>query len=210
MLSIYYADIFYSRTYISSDMNTDYPPDWNSRRKKVYERDGYECQNCGRQGGSTGHSELHAHHIVPKEKGGTHKLSNLISVCEQCHESIHNNKDAPTKYSQSGLSELKGLVPRVKEFLEYAQGGLSVESPGKIQNDKLEKERISIIQDLGRFSIVYEAPDNQKQQAMDDMIQTWIRLLRFPEDVWEKLESGEMSRDEAKEFSLETTEKKKR
>jgi len=74
-------------------MSKEYPPDWDKRRKKVYRRDRYECQNCGR-GGESNNIELHAHHIVPKSKGGTHKMSNLISLCKKCHDAVHYNSDA--------------------------------------------------------------------------------------------------------------------
>jgi len=70
-------------------MNDDYPRDWNQRRKLVYKRDNYQCQNCGRQGGRRGNAELHAHHIVPKSKGGSHQTSNLTTVCQHCHSQIH-------------------------------------------------------------------------------------------------------------------------
>lgn len=70
-------------------MTSGYPPDWDSRRKEVYRRDNYTCQNCGAKGGPKGDIELHAHHIVPKSKGGTHKLTNLKTMCDQCHNAIH-------------------------------------------------------------------------------------------------------------------------
>lgn len=59
------------------------------------------CQNCGRRGGPKGNSELHAHHIVPKSKGGTHKLSNLKTVCSECHKAIHGNRMAPSAQKRS-------------------------------------------------------------------------------------------------------------
>jgi len=68
-----------------------YPPDWDQRRQLVYERDNYQCQNCGRKGGRYGNAELHAHHVVPKSKGGTHRLTNLQTVCAECHERIHGH-----------------------------------------------------------------------------------------------------------------------
>lgn len=77
-------------------MSEQYPSDWNSRRKQVYQRDNYTCQNCGAQGDSHGSAELHAHHIVPKSKGGTHKLSNLKTVCARCHRAIHGDNIAPS------------------------------------------------------------------------------------------------------------------
>lgn len=77
-------------------MSKQYPSDWDQRRKKVYQRDNYTCQNCGARGGPKGDYELHAHHIVPKSKGGTHKISNLKTMCEYCHSAIHNDVMAPT------------------------------------------------------------------------------------------------------------------
>ena len=77
-------------------MSRGYPSDWDHRRSKVYKRDNYACQNCGRTGGPHGNAELHAHHIVPKSKGGTHKTSNLKTLCKGCHNAIHGNKSAPT------------------------------------------------------------------------------------------------------------------
>lgn len=82
-------------------MSSNYPPDWDSRRKRVYRRDGYKCQNCGSKGGPKGDTELHAHHIVPKAKGGSHKISNLKTVCKDCHDAIHRNSMAPTSADNS-------------------------------------------------------------------------------------------------------------
>jgi replicative superfamily II helicase len=67
------------------------PEDWDELRKRVYFRDDYRCQNCGRGGGPNGSAELHAHHIVPKSRGGNNKLSNLITLCSSCHNNIHPN-----------------------------------------------------------------------------------------------------------------------
>ncbi|WP_336339415.1 HNH endonuclease [Haloarcula brevis] len=77
-------------------MSEGYPSDWGSRRKEVYRRDDFTCQNCGAVGGPRGDAELHAHHIVPKSKGGTHNTSNLKTLCKDCHDAIHGNSVAPT------------------------------------------------------------------------------------------------------------------
>lgn len=74
----------------------EYPSDWDKRRKIVYKRDNYTCQNCGRKGGPMGQAELHAHHVVPKSKGGTHRVENLQTVCKECHDAIHGRRLAPT------------------------------------------------------------------------------------------------------------------
>lgn len=83
-------------------MGRSLPDDWESRRRDVISRDNYTCQNCGRTGGPLGATELHVHHIVPKAKGGTHRLSNLKTVCNECHKAIHGDSDAPTAKPQGG------------------------------------------------------------------------------------------------------------
>ena len=66
-----------------------YPSDWNKRRIRVYRRDNYECQSCGAVGGMKGDHEVHAHHIVPLGDDGNHYMSNLITLCAECHERVH-------------------------------------------------------------------------------------------------------------------------
>jgi hypothetical protein len=60
-----------------------YPSDWESIRREVLARDGYRCGNCG------GTESLHVHHIVPLSRGGTNGLTNLRTLCENCHKKIH-------------------------------------------------------------------------------------------------------------------------
>lgn len=78
-----------------SSQRTDYPPDWDARRKRVYRRDDYTCQNCGRKSGphaTNGNGvRLHAHHVVPKSKGGSNGLDNLVTLCESCHNRAHDH-----------------------------------------------------------------------------------------------------------------------
>jgi len=47
-------------------------------------RDGYRCQQCGKQ-----NVRLQAHHIVFKEHGGKDTLANLLCLCEHCHQQVH-------------------------------------------------------------------------------------------------------------------------
>lgn len=64
--------------------------DWDTLRKKAYTRDEYKCCNCRAQGGKEGDVELHAHHIVPRSAGGNDRLSNLATLCRNCHHKIHS------------------------------------------------------------------------------------------------------------------------
>ncbi len=105
---------------VSKQSTRDYPDDWDRRRQEVYRRDDYQCANCRRRGGPHGDIELHAHHIVPKSRGGVHELSNLITVCEACHTAVHN-RDAvaptaipPDKRGTTAGGELAEAVDEIK------------------------------------------------------------------------------------------------
>ena len=46
-------------------------------------RDKFKCRVCGAE------STLQCHHIKPRAHGGTDKLSNLMTLCEDCHANHH-------------------------------------------------------------------------------------------------------------------------
>ncbi len=50
-------------------------------------RDSYMCQHCHKR-----HVRLEAHHIIYRENGGKDTLTNLATLCEQCHQRLHEGK----------------------------------------------------------------------------------------------------------------------
>ena len=58
----------------------EYPADWDERKRRVKARDNYTCQRCGRQ-----NLQLHVHH----ENGRSDDLSNLVTLCKECHYDEH-------------------------------------------------------------------------------------------------------------------------
>ncbi len=63
--------------------------DYYNVKAFVLARDNYKCQS----GQKCKHSEkLHVHHIIFRSKGGTDTPSNLITLCEKCHNDLHNGK----------------------------------------------------------------------------------------------------------------------
>jgi len=65
-------------------------PDVEGRnfREKVLWRDGYKCQRpkCKSK------DRLQAHHIVFRTHGGSNAPSNGITLCQKCHEELHDGK----------------------------------------------------------------------------------------------------------------------
>jgi len=58
---------------------------WREARVVVLKRDGHRCRACGQQHG------LEVHHVVMRSLGGKHEPSNLISLCADCHKSVHGH-----------------------------------------------------------------------------------------------------------------------
>lgn len=58
---------------------------WSDLRERRLEIDGYQCSNCG----ST--ESLQVHHVVPKSLGSVDEVSNLRSLCADCHDKVHGS-----------------------------------------------------------------------------------------------------------------------
>lgn len=56
-------------------------------RLRVKERDLYQCQICNSE------TDLEVHHIIPQQKGGSHDLENLITLCTKCHRHIETGDE---------------------------------------------------------------------------------------------------------------------
>lgn len=58
----------------------DFTPE---QKRAIFERDGYRCALCGRSA-KEGY-ELHADHILPKDKGGKAEIENGQTLCSICN-----------------------------------------------------------------------------------------------------------------------------
>ena len=54
--------------------------------RQVLDRDGWKCRNprCGFRG------NLHCHHILFRSEGGDDVSWNLVTLCSECHDKIHD------------------------------------------------------------------------------------------------------------------------
>lgn len=68
----------------------NYPQNWSHIRSQVTELHQNRCANCHRA-----NVPLEIHHIVPVGQSGSHRLSNLVSLCPQCHLAAHGEEMAP-------------------------------------------------------------------------------------------------------------------
>jgi hypothetical protein len=62
---------------------------WPKVKITILRRDGFTCQDCGRQGRQVVAGRLRGlevHHIIPRSEGGTDHPTNLKTLCHECHK----------------------------------------------------------------------------------------------------------------------------
>ena len=71
-------------------------------------RDGYKCQCCGKK-----NCRLEVHHLIPRSRGGSDKLANLITLCSDCHHLAHSTEEQLLVFQ-------KKFGRKAKDTLKYA------------------------------------------------------------------------------------------
>lgn len=68
----------------------------------------YKCYLCEYETDTK--SQIHTHHIIPKESGGANKDYNLINLCPSCHSRIYIPAAVKGIHSKKGMKSviLKG------------------------------------------------------------------------------------------------------
>ena len=61
-------------------------PIWDVLRRAVLRRYSWRCVGCGQ------HRPLDIHHILPLAQGGSNRLTNMVSLCRECHQQVHGRK----------------------------------------------------------------------------------------------------------------------
>jgi 5-methylcytosine-specific restriction endonuclease McrA len=62
------------------------PELYDHLRKQVLRRDGWRCQVCGSR------QNLQVHHKKLRSQQGPDSDSNLITLCVDCHEGLHQSR----------------------------------------------------------------------------------------------------------------------
>ncbi|OCQ91966.1 thymidylate synthase, flavin-dependent [Nostoc sp. MBR 210] len=81
---------------------------------KVHEKFNYICQKCRVRGGN-----LHAHHLIPvyADESLAYDFNNLVTVCKNCHEDIHqNNQEAEFAQSYNPVIDIENWQSKPKSL----------------------------------------------------------------------------------------------
>jgi HNH endonuclease len=52
--------------------------------RRCFTRDEWKCRHCGDRNG------IHPHHVIYQSHQGPNELTNLITLCAQCHRAHHD------------------------------------------------------------------------------------------------------------------------
>jgi 5-methylcytosine-specific restriction endonuclease McrA len=81
-------------------------------RRTVFQRDGHQCQYCGRQAENLDH-------VIPRSQGGEHSWLNIVAACRRC-----NTKKGGRTPAQAGLTlSHTPRTPRPDTWVTAAVGG---------------------------------------------------------------------------------------
>ena len=97
------------------DKITDYPKVFYKNRKIAFERDGWTCQCCGCKSNGLRTNSLLCHHLDCDRKNNS--PTNLITLCQQCHLSLHRQYDKATLRR----SNIYQLFAKEKQFGEFGK-----------------------------------------------------------------------------------------
>lgn len=89
---------------------------WDNLSLTVKERDAFKCTNCGADKDTA--LQLHAHHIIPKGKGGKDELNNLTTLCIECHAKAHDGT-VKGDFLKRRFYALKN--PTLSDYIKYPE-----------------------------------------------------------------------------------------
>lgn len=88
--------------------------EWDKLREIVLGRDQMKCVSCC----ST--NQLEVHHVVPLSRGGTNRLSNLVTLCKPCHHAAHGHEREQGQSHKFSTNSDRWVptVPQMKAILD--------------------------------------------------------------------------------------------
>jgi len=82
-------------------------------RFEVFKRDSFSCQYCG---ASAPDVLLHVDHIKPVSKGGTNRITNLITSCQACNSGKSDQELSDTSALSKQKTQLDALQERREQI----------------------------------------------------------------------------------------------
>jgi len=73
--------------------------------------DSYTCQRCGAKVGDGADArDAEVHHLLPRAAGGPNHIANLVTLCEECHTTVHGRMKNFADTNPEILDQLRAAV----------------------------------------------------------------------------------------------------
>lgn len=86
---------------------------------KVFKRDKYKCQICGKSPSTDPELELEVDHFLPVSKGGENDIENLQTLCIYCNRGKGNDDSLNIEMEDRIKNYLDHINPEILKTLEY-------------------------------------------------------------------------------------------
>lgn len=136
---------------------------YQEKRYFIFARDNYTCQVCGAKD-----KPLQTHHIIYVSNGGTNRVDNQITVCEDCHSSENHKKGGILYKWQEEHKKVKQykkppfmniLRQRIFDRYSYACITYGSETTPRRREIGLEKTHYNDAIVISGISTIMENPD---------------------------------------------------
>ena len=93
----------------------------------VSEQQEHHCLLCSRD-------IDHYHHVVPRHKGGSNTLPNIVGLCTKHHHLVHTNEEIAAKITtvKEGMNKKYGALSVLNQIISYLVDELSEMFPGSV------------------------------------------------------------------------------
>lgn len=144
------------------------------RREEALERDRYSCVLCSAAGpGAGGTARLEVHHADPDpDDDDLHALSNLVTLCEDCHLWHHKRPDGDDVPFRLTAADDDVLDPTDYEILRYLANHGPAETSAIADTLTADLSPTAVRERLALLMGLDNVVDEREQQLIDQDVET--------------------------------------
>lgn len=154
-------------------------------RFEVFKRDSFTCQYCG---SSSPDVVLHVDHIKPVSKGGTNRITNLITSCLSCNlgkSATELSDDSVMKKKKQQLDILQERKEQLELMMEWENGLLN-----------LEEDKISQLADYWEsltrgFYLKEKGRDDLRKLIKKYSFEEMLKAIKIAAEQYFKMDDGD-------------------
>lgn len=136
----------------------DGPYDWSHLRPQIFAKTNGHCYHCDKSLGRIGNDPWQVDHLVPRAKGGTNHIDNLVPSCIPCNHTKADTMPHGDLFTKPRLGEPQGDGPSIasssatsgsSEANASAAGAAAAKTPAELTKAELWAAGKSLLREAG-------------------------------------------------------------